>query len=66
MRGPEQGRIRYARRRPADRPLCPHCAAPYRAGSTRGAVTYYYPTCRCLVRNCKRFRRRLETDGCRC
>jgi hypothetical protein len=57
MRGPEQGRVRYARRRPADRPRCPHCAAPYRAGSTLRAVTYYYPTCRCLVPNRKCLRR---------
>lgn len=51
-----QGRVRYVRRRPADRPRCVLCGRPYTAGSTRGPVTYYYPACRCVVRNVKAIR----------
>lgn len=46
--GPDsQGCVAYTRRRKRDRPLCQTCRAPYRAKSTRGRVTYYYPTCTC-------------------
>lgn len=48
-----QGRVLYVRRRKRDRPLCRLCGRGYFAGSTRGRITYYYPSCRCLVPNRK-------------
>jgi hypothetical protein len=47
----------YLRQRKCDRPVCRRCGRPYVAGSTQHVVTYYYPTCRCVVPNRKVLRR---------
>jgi hypothetical protein len=54
---PEQP-AKYVRRRKQDRPVCSICGKGYRAGSTRGMVTYYYPDCDCPCENKKKMRSR--------
>lgn len=61
--GDTQGRVLYVRRRKEDRPRCGRCGTPYRAGSTHGPVTYYYPACRCVVPN-RKMRRRPLDESC--
>ena len=37
----------YQRRKKADAPWCSKCGRAYLAGSTLGAITYYYSPCDC-------------------
>ena len=53
-----QGRVLYVRRRKQNAPRCPRCGRRLLAGSTRGAVVYYYPACRCVIPNRKMYRTR--------